>query len=108
MNLNLKDSAGNLKYYVAGSVCQLGLLPGCFSWCCGVNFDVKDASGNSVGNIEKPALTFCEMCKGTNRFRVNFPADAVFEDRALLVGAMMHLDLQYFEVRQTNDGDATE
>lgn len=100
MNLNVKDANDELKYQIHGGLCQLGL---CCPLCADVTFDVLDPEDHELTQIIKPATTCLEAIKKTNRFRIEFPHDSDAKDKALLVGAMMHLDLQYFEAQQNDE-----
>jgi len=99
MDQQILDKNGGMKFTVAGSICQCGM---CCACCADVKFDVSDKSGNVVGAITKPALTLGEACVKTNRFVVDFPKQCTMEDKHLLVGSAMLLDLQYFE-KNKND-----
>lgn len=89
-----------LRYEVTGSVCQAGAFCQC---CADFHFDVLDRSGNEVGTITKPALTFGECCRQSNRFVIDFPEQCSMDDKRLLVGSAMLLDLQYFEVNKNKN-----
>jgi len=99
MDQQILDKSGGTKFTVAGSICQCGM---CCACCADVKFDVSDKSGNVVGAITKPALSLGEACVKTNRFVVDFPKQCSMEDKQLLVGSAMLLDLQYFE-KNKND-----
>jgi len=99
MDQQILDKTGATRFTVAGSICQCGM---CCACCADVNFDISDKSGNKVGSITKPALTCSEMCVKTNRFVLDFPKQCSMEDKNLLVGSTMLLDLQYFE-KNKND-----
>lgn len=99
MDQQVLDKDGGTKFTVAGSICQCGM---CCPCCADVKFEVADKSGSVVGGITKPALSCGEMCVSTNRFVVDFPKQCSMEDKHLLVGSAMLLDLQYFE-KNKND-----
>lgn len=97
MDQQIFDSDGKQKFGVAGTICQCGM---CCACCADVHFDITDSMGGQVGQIVKPALTCAECCKRTNRFEIEFPAQCTLDDKRLLLGATMLLELQYFEVNK--------
>merc|ERR1712217_7107 len=99
MDQQIYDAGGALKYTVDGSICQCGI---CCPCCADVDFDIK-SNNNSVGRIQKKALTCGEMCMKTNRFEVQFPKQCTMDDKHLLVGSAMLLDLQYFEQNKNDN-----
>jgi len=94
VNQMIFDSNDDLRYEVTGSMCQSGA---CCACCADFHFDVNDPRGATVGAITKKALTCQECCFKTNRFEVDFPRQCTMEEKRLLVGSAMLLDLQYFE-----------
>ena len=99
MDQKIKDAAGQFRYGVAGTICQIGL----FCPCCGdVNFHVTNGQGERVGEIKKMFDGCEELCLGTNKFKVIFPHNVTVEDRSLIFASAMLIDLQYFEVQKNN------
>jgi len=94
------DANNAERFTVTGSICQQGA---CCPCCADFSFDVLDASSMSVSKIVKPSLTLAEACAKTNRFVVEFPEQCSMNDKHLLVGAAMLLDLQYFEVNKNSN-----
>mmetsp|Transcript_222 Transcript_222/g.483 ORF Transcript_222/g.483 Transcript_222/m.483 type:complete len:361 (+) Transcript_222:56-1138(+) len=88
------------RYEVTGPVCQCGA---CCPCCADFNFDINDQSGATVGTITKKKLSLKECCTKTNRFEVDFPKQCTMDDKRLLVGSAMLLDLQYFEQNKNNN-----
>eukprot|EP00927_Polykrikos_kofoidii_P079671 TRINITY_DN76469_c0_g1_i1.p1 TRINITY_DN76469_c0_g1~~TRINITY_DN76469_c0_g1_i1.p1 ORF type:complete len:326 (+),score=61.59 TRINITY_DN76469_c0_g1_i1:69-1046(+) len=97
MDQQVFDANQNLRFSVAGSLCQCGI---CCPCCSDVNFDIDDEDGNTVGEISKKALTCGEICMKTNRFMIDFPKQCSIDDKHLLLGSAMLLDLQYFETKK--------
>jgi hypothetical protein len=93
-NQMIFDANNDLRYEVTGSFCQCGA---CCPCCADFNFDINDDRGETVGNITKPRLNCKELCLKTNRFEIDFPTQCTMDDKRLLVGSAMLLDLQYFE-----------
>merc|ERR1711920_365732 len=100
VNQLIYDSNDALRYEVTGPICQCGAFCGC---CADFHFDVNDEDGATVGAITKKALSFKECCMRTNRFEVDFPQQCTMEEKRLLVGSAMLLDLQYFEQNKNNN-----
>ena len=90
------DAENLLKYKVYGSICQIGL---CCPCCGDVVFSVKDMAGGPEGEIRK-IFTCGELLGLNNKFKVVYPPGAPDGDKALVLGATMLLDLQYFEQKK--------
>ena len=69
--------------------------------CGDVVFSVKDMAGGPEGQIRK-IFTCGELCGLNNKFKVVYPPGAPQGDKALVLGATMLLDLQYFEQNKNN------
>jgi len=96
MNQQIFDADDNVRFKVTGPKCQSGI---CCPLCADTQFEVTDKDDKMVGAITKPALNLGEACLQTNRFAVKFPEQCTMNDKALLVGSAMLLDLQYFDVK---------
>jgi len=94
------DSNNELRYEVTGSICQCGAFCAC---CADFHFDVNDKNGQTVGAITKKTLSCKECCFKTNRFEIAFPNQCTLEEKRLLVGSAMLLDLQYFETNKNDN-----
>jgi len=93
VNHLLLDASGKQKYEVKGSLCQCGV----FYPCCGdVNLHVNE-NGKEVGKMTRLAFSFTELCCPTQRFTVKFPKGSEPQDRALLIGSQMMMDVSYFD-----------
>ncbi len=97
--LEVFDRAGQLRYKVDGSCCQLGI------WCkfpcepCQqIDFSIKAPSGDVLSEIKKtsPGCLKAAISDADN-FALNFPAEATKEDKALLLAAVIFLDFRHFE-----------
>lgn len=89
------DKEDNRIYDVNGSLLQCGLyIP-----CCGnVDFDVtKVGDAEEKGKIAKIFGGCAELIAGVNQFQLDFPPAATGDQKALILGATMLADLQYFE-----------
>jgi len=100
VNQLVYDAKDDLRYEVTGPICQCGA---CCPCCADFNFDINNERGDTVGSITKKKLTCKELCTKTNRFEVEFPRQCTMDDKRLLVGTSMLLDLQYFEERKNNN-----
>ena len=100
MDQKIKDAAGQFRYGIAGTICQIGL---CCPCCGDVNFHVTNGQGERVGEIKKMFDGCEELCLGTNKFKVIFPHNVTVEDRSLIFASAMLIDLQYFEVQKNNN-----
>lgn len=100
MDQQIFDDQEKLRFQVTGHVCQCGT---CCPCCADIEFDIQDGFGNNVGLITKRALTCSELCTKTNRFTVDFPRQCTMDDKHLLVGSAMLLDLQYFEQNKSDN-----
>jgi hypothetical protein len=98
MDQQIMNASGTLVYTTYGSICQLGL---CCPCCAPVDFEVRK-DGVDVGKISKRPMTCSECCMKTNRFTVEFPTDADANQKKLIFGAAMLVDLEYFEQNKNN------
>ena len=97
IELQVWDSANNLKFEIHGDCCQVGL-------CCGdtvkklsnVNFDIIH-NGSIVGCIRKLSSSIGEFFTKADSYEVAFPAMATPADKLLLIIAALMLDYQNFE-----------
>ena len=71
--------------------------------CCGdFRFSVKDMAGGPDGVIQK-IFTCGELCGLNNKFKITYPPNTPEGDKALVLGAAMLLDLEYFEQNKSNN-----
>ena len=97
VDMEVLDTAGNLRYDINGDCCQLGL-------CCGpslkklanVNFEIKE-NGYTVGAIRKLTSSLGEFFTKADSYEVVFPEKATPSDKLLLILATLMIDYQNFE-----------
>ena len=97
VDMEVLDTAGNLRYDINGDCCQLGL-------CCGpslkklanVNFEIKE-NGYTVGAIRKLTSSLGEFFTKADSYEVVFPKKATPSDKLLLILATLMIDYQNFE-----------
>ena len=97
VDMEVLDTAGNLRYDINGDCCQLGL-------CCGpslkklanVNFEIKE-NGYTVGAIRKLTSSIGEFFTKADSYEVVFPEKATPSDKLLLILATLMIDYQNFE-----------
>ena len=97
VDMEVLDTAGNLRYDINGDCCQLGL-------CCGpslkklanVNFEIKE-NGYTVGAIRKLTSSLGEFFTKADSYEVVFPEKATPSDNLLLILATLMIDYQNFE-----------
>ena len=97
VDMEVLDTAGNLRYDINGDCCQLGL-------CCGpslkklanVNFEIKE-NGFTVGAIRKLTSSLGEFFTKADSYEVVFPEKATPSDKLLLILATLMIDYQNFE-----------
>ena len=97
VDMEVLDTAGNLRYDINGDCCQLGL-------CCGpslkklanVNFEIKE-NGYTVGAIRKLTSSLGEFFTKADSYEVVFPEKATPSDKLLLILATLLIDYQNFE-----------
>lgn len=94
------DKDGNKVYGVAGSICQIGM---CCPCCGEVKFDVTNPADQEVGSINKIFGGCAEVMTGCNQFQCVFPTDANPQQKMVLLGATMGLDMSYFEKSKNNN-----
>merc|ERR1712039_1021041 len=101
MDQKIFNRTGQQVFTTSGSICQFGM---CCPCCAGVSFDVmKD--GTRVAGIEKMALSCGELCLKTNRFKIDFGQLEDAEEKKLVLGSAMLLDLQYFEKNKNKNNN---
>lgn len=100
MDQQILDSKDQLVYTTNGSICQCGM---CCPCCGSVDFNIRK-EGTDVGLISKRPMTCGECLKKTNRFIIDFPPDANPDQKKMIFGAAMLLDLQYFEEKENKNG----
>ena len=92
VDMEVLDTAGNLRYDINGDCCQLGL-------CCGpslkklanVNFEIKE-NGYTVGAIRKLTSSLGEFFTKADSYEVVFPEKATPSDKLLLILATLMID----------------
>ena len=97
VDMEVLDTAGNLRYDINGDCCQLGL-------CCGpslkklanVNFEIKE-NGYTVGAIKKLTSSLGEFFTKADSYEVVFPEKANPSEKLLLILATLMIDYQNFE-----------
>ena len=97
VDMEVLDTAGNLRYDINGDCCQLGL-------CCGpslkklanVNFEIKE-NGYTVGAIRKLTSSLGEFFTKADSYEVVFPEKATPSEKLLLILATLMIDYQNFE-----------
>mmetsp|Transcript_28481 Transcript_28481/g.71551 ORF Transcript_28481/g.71551 Transcript_28481/m.71551 type:complete len:234 (+) Transcript_28481:68-769(+) len=99
MDQKIYNGSGAHVLTTTGSIWQCGV---CCPLCCNISFDVQRA-GKTVASIEKMALSFSECCLKTNRFKIHFNEVTDAEEKKLVLGSAMLLDLQYFEQNKNNN-----
>lgn len=99
MDQKIFGAGGQQVFTTSGSIWQLGM---CCPCCAPVNFGVmKD--GKQVASVEKMTLSCGELCLKTNRFKINFDQVTDPEEKKLVLGSAMLLDLEYFEQKKNNN-----
>ncbi|EAR83257.3 scramblase family protein (macronuclear) [Tetrahymena thermophila SB210] len=106
--VEIEDAAGNLKFIISGSCCQLGYLcMGCpYQSCQELTFEVKNPAGELITRILKKSAGCLKSCFGkTDNFTIGFPPGLSPEDKALFMAATLLIDYMYFEnkTEQPND-----
>ena len=100
MDSHVYNSMDQKVFEIGGTFCQPAI---CFPCCGDVLFEVKDPKTRStVGEIRKMFDGCGEICLHTNKFKLLFPQNITPENRSLLFGAAMLIDLEYFEVQKNN------
>ena len=97
VDMEVLDTAGNLRYDINGDCCQLGL-------CCGpslkklanVNFEIKE-NGYTVGAIKKLTSSLGEFFTKADSYEVVFQEKATPSEKLLLILATLMIDYQNFE-----------
>ena len=97
VDMEVLDTAGNLRYDINGDCCQLGL-------CCGpslkklanVNFEITE-NGYTVGAIRKLTSSLGEFFTKADSYEVVFPEKATPSEKLLLILATLMIDYQNFE-----------
>ena len=91
------DARGAQLYTVSGSLIQKGCCCPCLA---DFTFDIRDTQGNIVGMMGKAFRGCEELLTQTNKFWVDFPANATPQEKALLIGSLFLLDFEYFEIKK--------
>jgi len=105
LKVNIYDANDNLKYTIAGSCCQAGVL--CGGPCC-QEAEFQIYSGDQiVGNLKRvPADFLKSVVESLANFNLTFPVNATGPERALLIAATIMMDFTYFDRKpnQNNNG----
>lgn len=95
----------NWPYKVTATCCQPGV------WCqcpCGdckrIVFEVKDATGQLVGEVQKVFAGCCKEAMEVSNFAVRFPAGSTWFQKASFINAVVLMDFLWFEEKQNNNG----
>ena len=98
---SIKDAQGNVVLMIEGPVCTTTI--------CGsdVEFEVMSPDGQSkVGKISKQWSGFLkEAFTDADIFGINFPIDLDVRMKAVLLGACMLIDFNFFEKTNNKDND---
>lgn len=105
--LLISDEEDKELYKINSSYCQLGLACGWFpcSSCQVVSFDITDPKSlKKVGSFLKTGKGFCVQPHDLdfNNCKIEFPHDASWQQKALLITCAVFLDMLMFEDRQPN------
>ena len=97
---SVKDAEGNVALTIEGPICT-------FSICGSVEFKVLSPDGsNEVGKISKEWSGFLkETFTDADIFGINFPVDLDVRMKAVLLGACMLIDFNFFEKAKNEEGD---
>lgn len=91
--------------------CQQALLCGknCHAdECQKVDFEIKDASGQSVSIAKRRGKGFLEnMLSDADRFDVHFTDQMPWNHRVLLVATMIFIDFRMFETSASSENQST-
>lgn len=96
------DEEDKEMYIVKANCCQLGFQCGQFPYeaCQTIKFDILEPSGDAVvGQLIKKGKGYCvDMFDlGFNNFKIDFPKNATWKARALLVTCAVFIDFMMFE-----------
>jgi len=98
---SIKDAQGNVALIIEGPICTTTI--------CGsdVEFEVMSPDGQSnVGKISKQWSGFLkEAFTDADIFGINFPVDLDVKMKAVLLGACMLIDFNFFEKTGNKDND---
>jgi len=97
LKLKVFDGTDTLKYTIAGSCCQFGVL--CPGPCCQeVKFNILDDKAEKVGELKKVKANILQhIIEPTANFTVTFPKNSTASERALLIASALMLDYIYFD-----------
>ena len=96
------DQSDKHLYTIRAFCCQIGLLCNYPCEACEtVNFTIKDAEGNKIGDLIKVGTGNCcwNLCSNADNFKVYFSHEMSWEHRALLTSAGLWIDYSMFEHR---------
>ena len=89
------------------SVAGFDIIGGCIGCgaCpfCDYNMKIQGTDGAVTGMLAKIGGGCAELCTGTNRYAIQFPATAGPQQRMALIASAIHLDLNYFEQKKNNN-----
>lgn len=96
------DEEDKEMYIVKANCCQLGFQCGQFPYeaCQTIKFDILEPSGDTVvGQLIKKGKGYCvDMFDlGFNNFKIDFPKNANWKARALLITCAVFIDFMMFE-----------
>ena len=96
----VKDQDGNVALRIEGPMCT-------YSFCGDVEFKVVSPDGSAeVGKISKQwSGLLKEAFTDADIFGINFPIDLDVRMKAVLLGACMLIDFNFFEKTNNKDND---
>lgn len=105
--IRILDEENQEVYKVASNCCQAGFLFGCFpcNSCQTIKFDINsNKSKFPVGSLAKRGKGACVDAEDLdfNHICVNFPENASWQHRALIIACAVLLEMLWFEDRQPN------
>jgi len=93
----ISGPSSSMKYVLTGTCLSVGVCCPCGD----AEFDILNTeTRQKVGMMQKKANGAEEFCFQANKFVLDFPTDSTPDDKALLIGATMLVDIEYFERRK--------
>eukprot|EP01017_Pseudomicrothorax_dubius_P014966 TRINITY_DN1744_c0_g1_i3.p1 TRINITY_DN1744_c0_g1~~TRINITY_DN1744_c0_g1_i3.p1 ORF type:complete len:373 (+),score=51.35 TRINITY_DN1744_c0_g1_i3:132-1250(+) len=96
--LEVQDAHKNPIYRIVAGCTQLGLLCSCcpFASCTFTHFDIKSPDySTNLANLNRKTTGCCAGGAG-DRFHLEYPKDITPHSRALLLAAVLFLDMRFF------------
>ena len=92
------DGNNKLKYIVDTSFCQSGII--CSKNCCGnmskVTFIIYNEKEEKDGTIKRKPGSFKQFIHVIDCYEINFPKNATFEDKFLLICSVFMIENEIF------------